>query len=642
MMIGIGLSISAVAQRTEPTYLTSQQIAQELVSPTGLTHCFFMGDSRTANISRFLDQNCPQIAWAGARIPLLVLDTVGHDSAASGITSGDEPTPSQHLAGNINSWCPFEAYEVEFTGVAEPGSGASSILSRCFYPSSNGPTEANYPNLWANAAGGTAKFRALYYKHGGSTPTTQPGITAHWRVTGNNFGGDNSNGDYVYDFSGSGYGEVWTDIQDGWATYPTASPELTAQPLTATTAGQIVAFVAAWVEAEEGIVMHDWSVGGRSIDGWIDDSVFDPDMFSFLLPLFGENRMLWIDIGQNNPEANDAAEHKAKVLELISRFRLGTPGGSVILTTSYPSSTDGATTYYADAHREIAAETPGVLLIDTFEAMPTYTESAALGYHADAVHFNDTGRAAWCDCVGHLISQAAGTFTIDDLGLDLFLRISGDDVTVTSSPDVDQANDSSGEASHLAQATAADKPHLLADWRNGRAAIEFDGTDYLSRAAFTAGEIAQPYTTWDVFETPNAVVSVLFGGSIAGGSSKRGDVFVYDTGAGDWAWAIYAGAQDFVSTATVEPEVPAMLEVLWNGSSTSSRYLELGQAEDVNTGLIAGSQALNEPYWGSQDGGVGGYRGILAARIGARGAVVPQHRYLVRKYLQSLYDITPT
>jgi hypothetical protein len=631
--------IAVTNNSTRVPYLTAQEIAQEMVSPGGTTHVFFMGDSRTASISRFLDQNAQQIAWGGARIPMLVSDSLGHDSAASGVTSGDLPTPSQHLAGNINSWCPFESYEVEFTGVAEPGSGLSAVQSRCFYVSSNGPTAANYPSLWANAAGQSAKFRTLYYKHGGSTPTTQPGITANWRVTGNDFGGANSNGAYTYDFSGSGYGEIQTDIQDGWGTYPTASPEITAQPLTATTAGQIVAFVAAWVEVEGGVVVHDWSVGGRSIDGWIDDDVFDSGMFSSLLPLFGERRVLWIDIGQNNPAVNNAATHKTKVLELIARFRAGTPSGSVILTTSYPASGDGATTYYADAHREIAAETPGVLLLDTFAAMPTYTEAAALGYHSDTVHFNDIGRAAWCDCVGHLAALAAGTFEVDDLGLDLFLRISGDDVVITSSPDVDQVNDSSGDGSHLSQATAANKPHILPAWRNGRAALEFDGTDYLSRAAFAAGEITQPYTTWDVYETPNAVVSVLFGGTIAGGSSKRGDIFIYDTGAGDWFTTIYAGAQDFVSS-DVAAETPALLEIVWNGSSTRSRYLEQGQAEDSRSGLIAGSQALNEPYWGSQDSGAGGYRGVLAARIGARGAVAPQHRYIMREYLRGFYDIS--
>lgn len=709
MKFGSLLHIAALSSGS--SYQTAKEIAEELINPTKLTHLFLLGDSRTANIGRFTDQNDTQIKWAGFRVPFNTLDTVGHDAEPSGIAGGNIPTPSPHLGGNINAWCPLQSYEVEFTGTDEPGSGSNATLSRCFYATSDGPSQANFPTFWSYVNGKAAKFRALAYRHAGAASST-PGIAAHWRGGGTNFGdAGNVAGSYVTDFTGTGYIEVSADIADSyaWGSYTTPSAELVAQPLTGTVLNETVAFVDAWFETTIGTVLHDWSVIGRSLDGFLDSSVFDPAMFSTLVPLYGENRIGAIALGTNNPLGNTQEQHETKTAQLISLFRVGTPGGSMILETCYAAATDtGGTTYYADACRSLAATVPGTLLVDTYKAMgdwesmalrqyfdvdiytangahsasatslvvnetisgtaasgtiyikntsgdfeeveydswsgSTFTISAGIPsnvndgdgcYPGDGVHLNDTGKAAYRETYGHLVALAAEVFVPTDIP-GMFLGVYGDDTDITSAPDIDAANDLSAEGNDVSQALADKKPHDLV-WRNGRNAFDMDGTDdFLERGALTGGAESQPYTTFDVFETPASTPAsniFLFGGDLP---TNRGDVFFLNND----SIALYAGAQASAA-ATIENGTASILEVVWDSTNSDVRFVQHGQTDETSTGLNVGTHALNKAFIGSLDGGSSLYDAPIAGRFCYSGRLSPERRYVMRQWIQNYYAITP-
>lgn len=703
------LLTDAAVTNNSTRYPSAEALATELVSPTKLTHLFLMGDSRTTSKAAEFDQGATQIAWGGFRVPFNVLDSAGHDSISSGVNSGGTPTTSPHIGGNINAWCPQQSYETEFTGSAEPG--ANALQSRLFYPTGGGPSQANFPNFWAYAVGKECKFRALAYRHG-AAPATQPGVTAHWRNSGTAFGGVNYNGTYVYNFTGSGYQEVNVTIPDthDWATYTTPFSELVATPGGSTTAGEIIAFVDAWFEASVGTVLIDWSVGGRAIDHWRNDSVFDSGMFTSLVPLYGDNRMFWIDIGTNNPFGNDATSHAALVRAHIADFRVGSPGAPGIITSSYPAGTNNNTEpYYVAGNRDVGGD-DGVLFLDTWNAMPPFFDGVELGYydvdlytangaqsagagtlvvnetisgaaasgsvfventsggidvvpyaswsgstftlsgtlpnnvaangrvgHGDGTHYNPTGATAFAETIGLLASVKAGTFSPLDIP-GMFLGVSGESVDTSSPPAVDEVNDISGDGNHLAQSVAGAKPSVGV-WRNGRMGLTFDGGDYLFRATLTGGAEAQPYTTFDVFQTPPDKLTkyTIFGGKIFGESSARGDVF---TTATPGTLSLYAGAQD-IAADPFAADTPSILEVVWNGSNTSSILIQDGEVVTESTGLVVGSQTLNEPYWGASDAGAGPYLGVLAARYCYRGEMLHQYRYVMREHLKQFYDITP-
>lgn len=367
--------------------------------------------------------NALQIAWSGGTDTIPTLDSVGHNAQPCTFPGGNV-APTSPWIGGPQIWFPSGGNEWRFLGVNEPGSGDNCLLTRGTFQS--GFIQTNFPLLWTRLQGYAAKGRCLYYRHTGGMATNTPGIALHFRNGANTLFAQAGNypatlattftgSGFTTNSTGTGYGEISVDIPNthNWAVNTTANLEVIGVPGGATVDGQIFAQFNQWVESvRPGIVFHPWAAGGRSIEGFLDNAVFPADLWTNFAPLFGPNRMLWIDLGTNNPSGNTQAQHEAKLVQIINRFRAGSPASPVLITTAYPSATSGPNPYYKAAGIAVANNVQNVFCADTYGAMPDYATGLAGGLYApanDGTHYGVTGVAAFWSMIGTLLSNMAGT-----------------------------------------------------------------------------------------------------------------------------------------------------------------------------------------------------------------------------------------
>lgn len=175
-----------------------------------------------------------------------------------------------------------------------------------------------------------------------------------------------------------------------------------------TTAGKLVSVSHPWFELPTGILMRETGcIAGRSIRAFLNEEVTSTETLKEAAKACGANNALWIEIGTNNPAAQTTAQFQSDLTTFINRFRNANPGAPVILMTAYQASSDGGVPpYYIAAMKNIAALDSGVVVIDTWAALPSYTVGNGLGYYADTVHYNATGQNALADMYWSLWNAA--------------------------------------------------------------------------------------------------------------------------------------------------------------------------------------------------------------------------------------------
>jgi hypothetical protein len=306
-------------------------------------------------------------------------------------------------AQKINKWTPWYSYESLMLGGVSP---ASILLSRLF--SSSYFTQANLPYLWPNMIGKTATFNSIIYRNPSGINAAD--VRLQFRGTALEDAQYFESAGFAAMANPSDFVKQSLTIPNtyDWATYNAPGVALMIQRGQTTVNNEILIATMPWIETEDGLILHTWSQSGRSVGELVDNTLIDPAIWSTVVPLYGTERILWIDIGTNNPDAHSVAEHKAHLTTLINNFRAGTASGHVLITTDYRASTDavGANTYYADASEQIAAETPGVLCLNTQRRLPEYADGVALGYYGDTIHYNDTGRQAYVEMIETMLQEA--------------------------------------------------------------------------------------------------------------------------------------------------------------------------------------------------------------------------------------------
>lgn len=608
MLGGLLHAVAGVCGGLSPS--TPTEIAQELVSPTKQTHWLLIGDSRTTAKQRQYMQANTSVVWDGTpEISANAADTTGHDTDATSGYSGDT-APTSPFIGGEPTWFPGVAFECEFSGGTEPGAGSNATLSRMSY--AGGPSEANYPLLWNTLEDGqSAKLRCLYYKHAGGT-TTQ-GVRLHARFGGSNFGdaGNYDSGAASIDSTGSGYGELSVNIPDShdWSTYDTLNADVVAEPSTATETDAIFAYMPPFLQGDgNGAILHSYSVGGRSIDGIL--SRMPAALFTDFFPLLGDNRGMWVDIGTNNPAGNDKAAHKTKVQALIDRFRAGSPNAPVILTSSYPASTDSGEPYYVTAHRELADENDGVLFLDTYNAAPSYADANALGLMSDTVHYTDNGVSVWAARMSDLIHEAAEEWHPTD---ETSLRQYVDETGFTLNGGAASAwMDQSSYSADYAQGTAAAQPTVVGNWRNGRSAIQGGSGDHMLSSYTAVSQACTIYMAGEWKQDASQTYQNLWDGAGAGRTLVR------RYGAGG-SIGVYAGDTEFFAPDFADG-APYIMRLVLDGASSSIKFWTDGSLSSQGTGS-PGSNAPDGEYLGAGSGGVANYNlGKTASRAMFSGA----------------------
>lgn len=103
------------------------------------------------------------------------------------------------------------------------------------------------------------------------------------------------------------------------------------------------------------------------------------------------------------------------------------------------------------------------------------------------------------------------------------------DIGTTIATGVSQWDDQSGNGNHVSQGTGANQPTLVSNWRNGKKAVQGNGTSQsLSRATFTGGALAMPRTLFVVYDSPlltNAEYIVA-----SGNGANRCEIYIPGTG----------------------------------------------------------------------------------------------------------------
>lgn len=416
MALGLGLGLPFTAGRVNA--LPPQQIAQLLTGDyrgSELWHLFCLADSRlTHKESEFLT-TCSEVAWGGCEIPYLVpLASSPGGAHAIGVATpasiADAPQTAAGVFGYVGIYAPLSAYVATFSGGAEPNDG-TVFATRMWYASSQ-INQATAPLLWPALEASDVQYKTIYR-------TLADGTTTDWALSfraagGGGFGAPNYQSSYVASSQASpAYGVVSVTIpaSHNWAANNDPTYEVIAKPGDATVSGEKLLLCSpGWLESTSGIVLHMHGIGGKSVDGFLDDDVFSPSLATDYYPLHGANRLFWLDLGSNNPALNDAATHATKMAQLAARVRTGSRGAPIVVTTAYwygGGTPSGTAPYWLTGDETMAASTPGVLLLDTYRAMPTYDAGNAAGLYGDTVHYGPTGVQYYARCIGDLIQAEA-------------------------------------------------------------------------------------------------------------------------------------------------------------------------------------------------------------------------------------------
>lgn len=209
-----------------------------------------------------------------------------------------------------------------------------------------------------------------------------------------------------------------------------------------------------------------------------------------------------------------------------------------------------------------------------------------------------------------------------------------DDGTGKASAWADQSG--AGDANRdLAQGTSGNRPTINSSnaGLNGRASIDFDGTDdYMASAAFTGGVYAQP-TTWYVVlraDRTNATNSIF-----DSNDSANRNALLFNVN----AWLPFAGGSE-ITGGTAATATSYVACVVFN-SASSAMYKNRYNTTEV-TGDF-GSNGFHSLRVGAHVTlAVGYYFGALAEIIGYSGAHDATTRQTVMESLGTMYGVTIT
>ncbi len=202
-----------------------------------------------------------------------------------------------------------------------------------------------------------------------------------------------------------------------------------------------------------------------------------------------------------------------------------------------------------------------------------------------------------------------------------------------NSGNVSQWNDLSGNGNHLTQSTASAQPlwnHLDATFNN-QASVEGDGTtEYMTTAAFTGGDITQPFT------------AVVVGIRVSG--TER-NIFAGITAAKDCEFGIESGANAFVMNAGDGDEslsassTDARIHiVLFNGASSDS-WMDGVQATPAAT---PGAEALSGLTFLARQDANARWDGEICEMMFFDANVSDADKNRIGNYCQARYGITWT
>lgn len=402
-----------------PNVYGNAGIIDRMMADIDLWNIWCFGDSRTNGIihSKFVG-NAPAGIPLGGALPSANTNSVtGFNVAAAGPASGDGLPASPYYGFSPD---PFVKYE--YQTVAATTAANNTLTNRLLYTSS--AFDAGSPVLRARLNARASRARVLVRR---STSTWSASTTSPLNATPTmpnlylqvRPNGSTATTDPGYSISGAlpiytpdtpEYAVSGASIAAGWD-WSTFAPDIGVvcdSGVTIGTAGKIALTSAPWVELPTGILMREVGcVAGRSIAALLNEEVTPIVTFSKAMRACGGQNALWLAIGTNNPKAQTTAQFQSDVMSLIERFRAGAAEAPVVFTTNYAASSDGgANPYYVQALKNIASIDRNVVVLDTYNTLPSYSAGNSLGYYSDVTHYNATGQTAYANAFWSLWNAA--------------------------------------------------------------------------------------------------------------------------------------------------------------------------------------------------------------------------------------------
>jgi len=375
--------------------LTPTEIARELLAPTKVWHVVQIGDSRNAAKQKFV---CTYtgLAWGGSSaVSMLPYDSTGHTSAWNALAGG-VATENVYIPGDPANAIASVVYNTSvFTGAAEP-SGAFSQLAYGAFPLDEYPLVKS--RLIAN--GGGAKVKSIYRKHASSIAggdgvrlelvegTSSEVVLASATIT---------------DATGTGLAVAELAIPPGFDWLSRPNPYLRWRATPGGTNPENAIFQWAdqpWIESTGPcLVHHTEAMSGGRWSWWVDTGFCPLSRWSDFHALYGVDRILWSSVGANS-WGQTVEQNVSDLTEIISRFRVACPEGPVVLENQYPcQSTAGRVSTWREAIFQVAAVTPGVLVLDSY-GLHDFEWWYSRGLMGDGVHASDPGVAQYMTDVG--------------------------------------------------------------------------------------------------------------------------------------------------------------------------------------------------------------------------------------------------
>ena len=167
------------------------------------------------------------------------------------------------------------------------------------------------------------------------------------------------------------------------------------------------------------------------------------------------------------------------------------------------------------------------------------------------------------------LSAASSFIPTDISGLTAWFDADDSGTIIESGNSISQWNDKSGNGNNVTQATSSNQPLTNTNTINGKNVITFDGlNDYLKRATWTGGVIAQPNTAFVVFKFDINAARTIFDGSSSG--TERHIIRT----ASSSTISIWAGAVTVLTSSDVGSlAVPRLITAVYN-STSSEIYME--------------------------------------------------------------------
>jgi hypothetical protein len=355
--------------------------------------------------------DCPEIEWGGCNGNVGARpDQLWFDLEDTSNPSND--VPSNTLLTDAPTWFGgLASFACQFTGTATPNTTAANTLRMEAPIGGFEFYQSNMSDLWTNITGQTVRMRGIAYAPGETLATTPVRLFANIDGSGSFVSGNN----FLDDFT------TYSSLSEGdfldasveltgvdWSTRTTPAFFWCAKPNEATVSGEKFTAIGPWIERDgAGVIYHNFSKGGTTLaDGghWIRTDIIPASFYTGLLPALAGAEgecILFVTAGIGT----DASQFAANLDTIITRFRAGTPNGTVVLGTAYAwsTSTSDQQSHFYDYVRTRS----GILLLDTHAFLPAYDEGVALGYYSDLVHYNATGVTAYVAAIGDIVALIA-------------------------------------------------------------------------------------------------------------------------------------------------------------------------------------------------------------------------------------------